>query len=140
MARLPSACTAGTSTIDGSASRFSWGPPCSWSWCAWWRSWRWRGWRRAGGAPPRAPPPSGFWGGGPWPLGTAFLVLDAVMAGPAMRLPLLGGTAFDGGRFYGLPNAFIALLLSGTVFLAAWTTRVRGVVLLAAAGLFAGFP
>lgn len=73
-------------------------------------------------------------------VGTAFLVLDAVMGGPAVRLPLLGGTAFDGGRFYGLPNAFIALLLAGTVFLAAWTTRVRGVALLAVAGLFAGFP
>src|SRR5438034_11372840 len=51
-------------------------------------------------------------------VGLATLVLDALFGWPGARIPLLGGTMFDGVRFYGLPNAFIATLLASALFLA----------------------
>jgi hypothetical protein len=47
---------------------------------------------------------------------------------------------FDGVRFYGLPNAFIALLLASSLFVASRLDPLRGALLLGTAGLFAGFP
>jgi hypothetical protein len=69
-----------------------------------------------------------------------FVVLDAALGGDAFRVPLLGGTMFDGVRFYGLPNAFIALPLAGSLFLATRMDAFRGFLLLVGAGLFCGFP
>jgi hypothetical protein len=73
--------------------------------------------------------------------GLVVIVVDATLNGPFLRQPLLGGTAFDGVRFYGLPNAFIATLLAGAVLGAYWLRDpFHGTLLLIGAGLFAGFP
>lgn len=73
-------------------------------------------------------------------VGLGFVVLDATLGGPALRLPLLGGTAFDGVRYYGLPNAFIALLLASALFVAFRPTAFAGFAIVFGTALFAGFP
>src|SRR5207253_10475699 len=73
-------------------------------------------------------------------VGLAFVVLDALFGWHGARIPLLGGTMFDGVRFYGLPNSFIALLLASALLVAAPFEPFTGFMLLLAAGLFAGFP
>jgi hypothetical protein len=70
----------------------------------------------------------------------AFVVLDALLGWHAMRVPLFGGTMFDGVRFYGLPNAFTAMLLAAAVYVARRLGPAEGFLLLLGAGLFAGFP
>ena len=87
----------------------------------------------------------------PWPgplgpftflgvVGLAAVVVDALFGWRGARIPLLGGTMFDGARFYGLPNSFIGLLLASALFVAAALPAFSGFLLLVAAGLFAGFP
>jgi hypothetical protein len=73
-------------------------------------------------------------------VGLAFVVLDALFCWRGARIPLLGGTMFDGVRFYGLPNSFIALLLASALLVAVGLEPFTGFMLLLAAGLFAGFP
>lgn len=73
-------------------------------------------------------------------VGLAFMVVDGLFGWRGLRIPLLGGTMFDGARFYGIPNAFLAALLGSSLFLASMLGPWRGAVLLYAAGLFAGFP
>lgn len=73
-------------------------------------------------------------------VGLATLAIDAAFGWPGARVPLLGGTMFDGVRFYGLPNAFIAMLLASAMFVASRMHPVQGALLLGGAGLFAGFP
>lgn len=72
--------------------------------------------------------------------GLGFVVLDALFGWRGARIPLLGGTMFDGVRFYGLPNSFIALLLASALLVAVRMEPFAGFLLLFAAGLFAGFP
>jgi len=72
--------------------------------------------------------------------GLAFVVVDALFGWRGARIPLLGGTMFDGVRFYGLPNSFIALLLASALLVAVGLEPFTGFMLLLAAGLFAGFP
>ena len=76
-------------------------------------------------------------------LGAAVLVvfaIEALVGWTAALTPLLGGSQLDGGRFYGLPNVVIGLLVGAPLYLAyRWRTSA-GVVLLVAVGLFAGFP
>src|SRR5204863_3989668 len=43
------------------------------------------------------------------------LVVEATLGWTAALTPLLGGSQLDGGRFFGLPNAFIGLLLGGSI-------------------------
>jgi hypothetical protein len=69
-----------------------------------------------------------------------FVLLDGALGGAAFRSPLLGGTMFDGVRFYGLPNSFIALPLAGALILAIRLDPFRGFLLLLGVGLFCGFP
>ena len=69
-----------------------------------------------------------------------FVLLDGVLGGRAFRVPLMGGTMFDGVRFYGLPNGFIAVPLAGALFVAVTLRPYAGFVLLIAVALFAGFP
>jgi hypothetical protein len=89
---------------------------------------------------------SARWSGSAGPLvflgavGLGVMVIDAAFGWPGARLALIGGTMFDGVRFYGLPNAFIALLLASALFVASRLDPHRGAILLVAAGLFAGFP
>jgi hypothetical protein len=73
-------------------------------------------------------------------VGLALLVVDATLGGRAFRVPLMGGTMFDGVRYYGLPNSFTALLMASALFVAVAMRPYPGFVLLFAAGLFAGFP
>jgi hypothetical protein len=68
------------------------------------------------------------------------LVVEAALGWPAALTPLLGGSQLDGGRFFGLPNAFIGLLLGGSLYIAQRLPRAHGTVLIIAAGLFAGSP
>jgi hypothetical protein len=69
-----------------------------------------------------------------------FVLLDGALGGRAFRVPLMGGTMFDGVRFYGLPNAFIAIPLAGALFIASTLRPYTGFVLLIGVALFAGFP
>jgi hypothetical protein len=69
-----------------------------------------------------------------------FVLLDGMLGGRAFRIPLMGGTMFDGVRFYGLPNGFIAVPLAGALFVATTLRPYTGFVLLIAVALFAGFP
>jgi hypothetical protein len=69
------------------------------------------------------------------------VVLEAVLGWTAAMFTFLGGTELDGGRFYGLPNVDIGLLLGASVFVAARLRRTAdGVALIAAVALFAGLP
>jgi hypothetical protein len=73
-------------------------------------------------------------------VGLAVIVVDALLGWRGARIPLIGGTMFDGARFYGLPNAFLGLVLASALFVAAALPAFTGFLLLVAAGLFAGFP
>ncbi|MEP7060341.1 MAG: hypothetical protein ABI828_06385 [Actinomycetota bacterium] len=77
-------------------------------------------------------------------LGSAVLVVLAVEAAqdwPGAITPLLGGSQLDGGRFFGLPNAFIGLVLGAAVFAALGPRRIAlGAALVFGAGLIVGSP
>jgi hypothetical protein len=73
-------------------------------------------------------------------VGLAAVVLDGLTGGRAYRLPLLGNTTFDGARFYGLGNSFIALVFASALFVATRMAPWKGSLLLIAMGLFVGFP
>jgi hypothetical protein len=77
------------------------------------------------------------------PLGVvllAVLAVEAILGWTAALTPFLGGSELDGGRFYGLPNVFIGLLLGASLYAAQRLEPRAGFVLLIAAGLFAGLP
>jgi hypothetical protein len=69
-----------------------------------------------------------------------FFVLEAALSWTAALTPFVGGSELDGGRFYGLPNAFIGLLIGGCLWVAHRLRTSAGVALLLAAALFAGLP
>jgi hypothetical protein len=74
-------------------------------------------------------------------VGLGLLVTELALGGMALRVPLYGGTMFDGARFYGLPNAFLPFLLASALFVAAALRSPNaGFVVLAGAGMVAGFP
>jgi len=73
-------------------------------------------------------------------IGLAIFAVDAAFGQRAMRVPLFGGTMFDGVRFYGLPNGFIAMLLASALFVAVVLDPIPGFAVLVGAALFAGFP
>jgi hypothetical protein len=78
-----------------------------------------------------------------YPLGVvllAYLVVEAILGWSAALTPFLGGSELDGGRFYGLPNVFIGLVLGASLFVAQRLTPRAGFVVLVAAALFAGLP
>jgi hypothetical protein len=70
----------------------------------------------------------------------AFLLIEGLLGWTAALTPFLGGSELDGGRFYGLPNVFIGLLLGAALYAASRLRPVAGFAILAAAGLFAGLP
>jgi hypothetical protein len=72
--------------------------------------------------------------------GLALAVTDAALGWPSLLTPLLGGSALEGGRFYGLGNAYAGMVLAGAVLVAAVLRPWAGVALIAAAALFAGLP
>jgi hypothetical protein len=69
-----------------------------------------------------------------------FFVFEAATHWTGALYTLFGGTELDGARWFGLPNALEGVLLGSAVYLAAKLPRAAGVALLAAAGLFAGWP
>jgi hypothetical protein len=73
-------------------------------------------------------------------VGLGFMVIDGLFGWRGLRIPLLGGTMFDGARFYGIPNSFLATLLGSSLFVATVLQPWAGTAVLFGAGLFAGFP
>jgi len=73
-------------------------------------------------------------------VGLGLVVLDGALGWPTGVTPLLGGSALEGVRFFGLGNPYAGIVLSGALLTAALLRPWPGVVLLGAAGLFAGLP
>jgi hypothetical protein len=69
-----------------------------------------------------------------------FFLLEAALRWTAALTPFLGGSQLDGARFYGLPNAFIGLLVGASLFVAQRLRTSAGFVLVVAVALFAGLP
>ncbi|HEX9234780.1 MAG TPA: hypothetical protein VF972_00705, partial [Actinomycetota bacterium] len=89
--------------------------------------------RRAGGDPLRPFTLLGV-------VGLVLMLVDLSFAGPALRVPLFGGTMFDGVRYYGLPNGFVPMALGSGLLLAGALPPYGGFVALVTVGLAAGFP
>lgn len=68
------------------------------------------------------------------------LVVEAGTGWYGTMFTLLGGTALDGARFYGLPNAFEGLLVGSAVYVAAVLTPRWGYAWILLTALFIGFP
>jgi hypothetical protein len=69
------------------------------------------------------------------------IALETALGWTAALFTFLGGTELDGGRFYGLPNVEIGLLVGAAVFVAHRLRRTgAGVALIATVALFAGLP
>ena len=68
------------------------------------------------------------------------LAVEALLGWPAAITPLAGGGQLDGGRFFGMPNIEIGVLLGGALYVA-HRVRVRtGIILLIGCALIAGSP
>ena len=70
----------------------------------------------------------------------AYFALEAILGWPGMLTPLLGGSQLDGGRFYGLPNVAIGVLIGSGLWVAHRLRTAQGFALLCGLGLFAGLP
>jgi hypothetical protein len=70
----------------------------------------------------------------------AYFAVEAVLAWTAALTPFVGGSELDGGRFYGLPNVFIGLLIGACLWIAQRLRALAGFALLVAVALFAGLP
>jgi hypothetical protein len=70
----------------------------------------------------------------------SFFAVEAILAWTAALTPFVGGSELDGGRFYGLPNVFIGLLIGSCLWIAQRVRTVAGFGLLVAVALFAGLP
>ncbi|HEV8647864.1 MAG TPA: hypothetical protein VG276_00300 [Actinomycetes bacterium] len=78
-------------------------------------------------------------GSAPAWLGAVLLALvagDLLLGGHGLERPLLGGSAFDGERFYGLGNGYFALALASVMLVAAYAARMSPWAMV---GLLAGF-
>ncbi|MEX2204041.1 MAG: hypothetical protein WD965_08115 [Actinomycetota bacterium] len=69
-----------------------------------------------------------------------FFVAEALLGWSGMLTPLVGGAQLDGGRFFGLPNVAIGLLVGATMWVAQRTSTAAGFALTCAVALFAGLP
>jgi hypothetical protein len=75
--------------------------------------------------------------------GGAILVLlgiEAALGWPAAVTPLAGGGQLDGGRFFGMPNIEIGIVLGSALFVAHRIRVGRGFLLLAVCAFAAGSP
>jgi len=70
----------------------------------------------------------------------AYLAVEAVLGWSGMLTPLLGGSQLDGGRFFGLPNVAIGLLVGSGLWVAQRLRTSAGFALLCGLGVFAGLP
>ena len=69
-----------------------------------------------------------------------YFLIEGLFGFPSTMFTYIGGTALEGGRYYGLPNVELGLLLGSALFVAAVIRPYAGFVLLIAVGLFAGLP
>jgi hypothetical protein len=75
--------------------------------------------------------------------GAAILValgIEAAIGWPAAVTPLAGGGQLDGGRFFGMPNVEIGLVLGAALYVAHRLPIAAGAALLGACALVAGSP
>ena len=70
----------------------------------------------------------------------AYFAIEAALGWTAALTTLHGGSELDGGRFYGLPNAFIGLLIGASVYVAHRLRSLLGFTLIVGVGMFAGLP
>jgi hypothetical protein len=70
----------------------------------------------------------------------AFFAAETLLGWGAMLTPLLGGTHLDGGRFYGLPNVAIGLLVGASLWVAQRLRTWIGVALVVGVALASGMP
>jgi hypothetical protein len=70
----------------------------------------------------------------------AFFAIEAILSWTAALTPFVGGSELDGGRFYGLPNVFIGLLIGACLWIAQRLKTANGLALLVVVAVFAGFP
>jgi hypothetical protein len=70
----------------------------------------------------------------------AFFAVEAILGWTGMLTPLLGGAQLDGGRFHGLPNVAIGLIVGAALWVAQRVRPLPGALLLCGVGLFAGLP
>jgi hypothetical protein len=70
----------------------------------------------------------------------AFFAFEAALEWSGALTPFVGGSQLDGGRFYGLPNVFLGVLIGSSLWVAHRLSTAGGVALLVAVGLFAGLP
>jgi hypothetical protein len=68
------------------------------------------------------------------------LAVEAAVGWPAAVTPLAGGGQLDGGRFFGMPNIEIGIVLGSALFVAHRTQVGRGFLLLAGCALVVGSP
>ncbi len=69
-----------------------------------------------------------------------FFVVEASVGWTAALTPFLGGSELDGGRFFGLPNVFVGLLIGASLYVASRLSPAMGFALIVAVALFAGLP
>jgi hypothetical protein len=70
----------------------------------------------------------------------AYFAVETILSWTAALTPFVGGSELDGGRFYGLPNAFIGLLIGSSLWIAHRLRTIPGFGLLIGVALFAGLP
>jgi hypothetical protein len=70
----------------------------------------------------------------------AYFAIEAILNWTAALTPFVGGSELDGGRFYGLPNVFIGLLIGACLWIAQRLKTAAGFALLVVVAVFAGFP
>jgi hypothetical protein len=68
------------------------------------------------------------------------LAVEAALGWPAAVTPLAGGGQLDGGRFFGMPNIEIGIVLGSSLFVAHRIRVGTGFLLLAVCALVAGSP
>src|SRR4029453_16792988 len=70
------------------------------------------------------------------------IALDLVLGGHGLSQPLLGGSAWDGERFYGLGNGYFAFALAAVMLVAGFAplSAVATAALLAGLGVVDGLP
>ncbi len=69
-----------------------------------------------------------------------FFVAEAAAGWTGALTPFLGGSELDGGRFFGLPNVFLGLLIGASLYVAFRLPPGWGFALVVAGALFAGLP
>jgi hypothetical protein len=72
----------------------------------------------------------------------ALVVLDLLLGGHGLSQPLVGGSAWDGERFYGLGNGYFAFALASVMLVAAFAplSAVATAALLVGLGVVDGLP